>query len=64
VSPATAQHIIDVLRRASPTDRARQIRLLAGVVGFTLAETLLLIDDPEVLYRALREASTPSAPIR
>ena len=64
MSPATAQHIIQVLRRASPADRARKIRLLAEVVGFTAAEVQELIDHPEPLYRALLEASTSPDPTR
>jgi uncharacterized protein (DUF2336 family) len=53
--------MIAVLRRATPQDRRRKIGLLAQVVGFTPAETRQLIDNPEMLYRALLEASSPTS---
>lgn len=58
---ATALHMIEVLRRAAPQDRRRKIRLLAEVIGFTATETKRLINDPEILYRALIEITCPTA---
>jgi hypothetical protein len=53
--------MIEVLRRAAPQDRRRKIRLLAEVIGFTATETKRLINDPEILYRALIEITCPTA---
>ena len=58
LTTATAEHMIEVLRRADPENRRRKILLLAEVIGFTPVETERLIDDPEVLYRALLEVSS------